>query len=321
MNIGILGTGSIAGKLADAINRVEGARLYAVASRELDKSRSFAEKYGATVWFGNYEDLYKCDDVDLVYVATPNSFHKRHTIDALNNNKAVLCEKPFALDSEESKEMIKTAKENDLLLVEAMWTKYFPAVKKLKEVVDSGALGDIVTVQGDLSYPMGSDKERLIRKDLGGGALLDLGVYPITLTHFILGKPDFIQASATMASTGVDESTYVILKYNSGAQAILSTSFNAVSTKEFLVCGTKGWIRLNDNLGYPKSISCFIEGVGEEHKQFPWPYLGYEYQVQGLVEDFEKGVKESSTVRISDTLEIMDILDNIRAIIGLDFNE
>lgn len=321
MNIGIIGTGSIAAKLAEAINRVEGANLYGVASRSLEKSRSFAEKHGVTLWFDGYQELYKCSDIDLVYIATPNNLHKENTIDALNCGKAVLCEKPFALSAKDSYEMFNIAKEKDLLLVEAMWTKYFPAVKKVKEIVDSGALGKIITIQGDLSYPMGSSKDRLIKKELGGGSLLDLGIYPITLTHYLLGMPDSIVASSTMTKTGVDESTYAILKYNSGTQAMISTSFDAVSTKEFLVCGTKGWIRLNDNLGFPQSISCYIDGEGEEHKQFPWPYLGYEYQIKGILNDFNNGFKESSTVKAKDTLEIMEILDKIREIIGLDFNE
>lgn len=320
MNIGIIGTGSIAGKLADAINRVDGANLYGVASRKIEKAREFAEKHNSTLWFEGYEDLYNCHEIDLVYIATPNNFHKKNTIDALNSGKAVLCEKPFALDANDSREMFNLAKDKGLLLVEAMWTKYFPAVKRLKEVIDSGAIGDIVTIHGDLSYPMGESKERLMKKELGGGALLDLGVYPITLVHYLLGKPDSIVASATMTNSGVDESTYAILKYNSGAQGIISTSFDAVSTKEFLVCGTKGWIRLNDNLGFPQSISCYIDGVGEDHKQFPWPHLGYEYQVQGVLEDFNNGLKESSTVKVKDTLEIMEILDEVRGIIGLDFN-
>lgn len=320
MNIGIIGTGSIAVKLAEAINRVDGANFFGVASRDLDKAREFAEKYNATQWFGSYGELYQCAEIDLVYIATPNNFHKENTIDALNSGKAVLCEKPFALNANDSREMFKLAKEKNLFLAEAMWTKYFPAVKRLKEVIYSGAIGDIVTIHGDLSYPMGTSKERLMKKELGGGALLDLGVYPITLLHYLLGKPDSIVASSTMAETGVDESTYALLKYNSGAQGIMSTSFDAVSTNEFLVCGTKGWIRLNDNLGCPQSISCYVDGVGEDHKQFPWPFRGYEYQIQGVLDDYNNGLTESSTVKMQDTIEVMEILDEIREIIGLDFN-
>lgn len=320
MNIGIVGAGGIAHKLAEAINRVEGVKLFAVASRSFEKARSFAEKHGASLWFGSYKELYNYPDVDLVYIATPNSFHKKHTLDAIEAGKGVLCEKPFALNYSESLEMINAAKTQGTFLAEAMWTKYFPAVKKVKDIVDSGALGDIVTIQGDLSYPL-EDKERLYKKSLGGGALLDLGVYPVSLTHYFLGFPDKIIASSSMTEDGVDSSTSIILKYNSGAAALLSCSINAVTTKEFLICGTKGWIRLNDNLGYPKSISCFIDGVGEQHQQFPWEHLGYEYQIEGLYSDFSQGLKESSTVKLNDTLEIMKILDNIRAEIGLDFNE
>lgn len=321
MNIGIIGTGSIANKLAEAIIRVDGATLKAVASRNFDKARAFAEKYNVSKWFGSYEELYSDTEVDLVYIATPNNMHKSNTIDALNCGKAVLCEKPFAINHVQATEMVRVAKENNLLLVEAMWTKYFPAVKKVKEIIESGAIGEIITVQGDLSYPIGDDKDRLIDKSLGGGALLDLGVYPITLAHYFLGYPDSIKASASMTDTGVDYSTSIILGYKSGTSALLSCSIKAITTREFLICGTKGWVRLNDNLGFPKSISCYIDGVGEQHQQFPWDSLGYEYQVEGVKNDFEKGFKESSTVKLKDTLEIMKIMDSVREEIGLVFNE
>ncbi len=321
MNIGIIGTGSIAGKLAKAINRVDGVTLFAVASRTLSRARDFAESYNAQLWFGSYEEIYNNPDVDLIYIATPNNLHKTNTLDALKAGKAVLCEKPFALDYNESFIMVEAAKEENLLLVEAMWTKYFPAVKKAKEVVDSGVIGDIITVQGDLSYPFGEGKERLISRSLGGGALLDLGVYPVTLAHYFLGVPDDIKASAIMTENGVDYSTSMVFKYNRGATALLSCSIKAVTTKEFLICGTKGWVRLNETLGFPTSISLFIDGVGEQHQQFPCETLGYEYQIEGLYSDFKAGLKESSTVKFNDTLEIMDILDRVRKEIGLTFNE
>lgn len=319
MNFGIVGTGSIAGKLAKAINNVEGAVLYGVASRDLEKSSKFAIEYGAVKSFGRYEDLYSCKEIDMVYVATPNNCHKNNTLDALKHGKAVLCEKPFALNYKESKEMVDYSKEMDLLLIEAMWTKYFPAVKKMKEVISSGVIGDIVSIYGDLSYPMGDSKERLIKKELGGGALLDLGVYPITLVHYLMGIPEEISATAVLTETGVDETISATLKYK-GALATISASFNAVSTKEFLVCGTKGWFRLNDNLGFPNSISCYIDGVGEDHKNYPISTLGYEYQIKGVMEDFTSGKKVSSTVDLNDTLEIMKIMDSIREITGIKFD-
>ena len=321
MNIGIIGTGSIARKFAAAINRVDGVVLYAVSSRSLKNAREFAEEYNAREWYEGTDDFYKREAIDLVYIATPNQSHYINTVEALNNNKAVLCEKPFAMDLSESKKMVDLAKTKNLLLVEAMWTKYFPAIKKVEELLDNGSLGEIVHIQGDLSYPLGRSKDRLYKKEMGGGALLDLGIYPISIAHYFLGSPDSILANSHFSDTGVDESTSVILSYNSGKTAILTSSIIASSTNEFIISCTKGWIRINGNFHHPTSISLFIGGKGELHKEFPREGYGYEYQIEGIYKDFKKGLKESSTVKLDDTLEIMEILDTIREKIGYKFND
>lgn len=320
MNIGIIGAGRIAEKLAAAINNVDGVNLYAISSRSFEKARVFAEKYNVSTWYEGTDDFYNNSNIDLVYIATPNSFHKQQTMECLEHNKAVLCEKPFALNREDSLEMFELAKKQNLLLVEAMWTKYFPAVKKVKELLDSGCIGDIIHIQGDLSYPLGREKERLYKKEQGGGALLDLGVYPITMAHYFMGKPNQIEVLSHFTKEGVDETTSMVFKYNSGVNALLNCSISAHGTNEFLISGTKGWLRLNGAFHHAKSISCYIEGVGEQHQEFPWKTDGYEYQIEGLLEDYSKGLTESSTVKINDTLEIMGIMDEIRSKIGYEFD-
>lgn len=321
MNIGIIGTGSIARKFAVAVNKVEGVVLYAVSSRTLSNARKFAEEYNAKEWFEGTDDFYKREAIDLVYIATPNSSHCSNTVLALNNNRAVLCEKPFAMNLIEAKKMVKLAQDKKLLLVEAMWTKYFPGIKKVKELLDDKSLGEIITIQGDLSYPLGRSKERLYKKEMGGGALLDLGIYPISIAHYFLGYPDSIKASSHFSDTGVDESTSVILSYNSGKTAILSSSIIATSTNEFIINCTNGWVRINGNFHHPTSISLFINGKGEVHKEYPREGYGYEYQIEGIYKDFQSGQTESSTVKLKDTLEVMDILDKIRKIVGYQFND
>lgn len=321
MNIGIIGAGHIAEKLALAINKVDGAVLYAISSRSFKKAREFAEKFNAQVWYEGTDDFYNNNDIDLVYIATPNSLHCQHTIEALNSGKAVLCEKPFALDYNESVLMVKAAEKNNLMLVEGMWTKYFPAVKRVKELLGSGVLGKIETIQGDLSYPLGRDRERLYKKELGGGALLDLGIYPITLAHYFLGKPDKILADCHFTEEGVDESTSVIFSYKNGSKALLTSSITAISTNEFIISCTNGWVRLNSNFHHPSSISAFINGIGEQHQEFPSDSYGYEYQIEGVLADFNTGLTESSTVKLGDTLEIMSILDTIREQIGYNFEK
>ncbi len=321
MNIGIIGTGSIARKLAEAINRVDGVVLYAVSSRSFKNAREFAEEYNAKEWYEGTDDFYKREAIDLVYIATPNQAHYVNTIEALNSNKAVLCEKPFAMDLSQSKKMVDLAKNKNLLLVEAMWSKYFPAIKKVQELLDDGSLGEIVHIQGDLSYPLGRVKDRLYKKEMGGGALLDLGIYPISMAHYFLGYPDSILANSHFSDTGVDESTSVILSYNSGKTAILTSSIISTSTNEFIISCTKGWIRINGPFHHPSSISLFMNGKGELHKEFPREGYGYEYQIEGIYQDFKNGLKESSTVKLDDTLEVMDILDKVREKIGYKFND
>ncbi|QEN04889.1 Gfo/Idh/MocA family oxidoreductase [Thiospirochaeta perfilievii] len=321
MNVGIIGTGKIAEKLAEAINRVEGAVLYAVSSRSLDKARAFAEKFNVKLWFEGTDDFYKQESIDLVYIATPNSSHYSQTIEALDNNKAVLCEKPFALNSLESRQMFSKANEKNLLLVEAMWSKYFPAVDRVKAILDSGDLGTITHIHGDLSYPLDKSIERLYKKELGGGALLDLGIYPISMAHYFLGNPDSIQASSQFSESGVDTSTSIILSYKSGQTAVLTSSILAYSTNEFIISCSNGWIRLNGDFHHPKSISMFINGKGELHQEFPRDGYGYEYQVQGVIDDFNKGLAQGSVVKQKDTLEIMEILDRVRDLVGYNFND
>lgn len=318
MNVGIIGTGAIAKKLAKAINCVDGANLSAVSSRTLDRARHFAEEFNVSLWYEGLNDFLNNTDIDLVYIATPNNFHYQNTIDALNSGKSVLCEKPFALNYIESKKMIEIAEKKNLLLVEAMWTKYFPGIKRVKNILDSGILGDIVTVHGDLSYLL-DGKDRLFDRRMGGGALLDLGIYPITVMHHFMGNPENILASSQFTETGVDESTSMIFSYKSGAKALISCSINAKSTNEFSIFCSKGWIRLNDNFTRPTSISYFSQKSGERHEQFLYENLGYEYQIEGVLADFNGNKTESSTVKQSDTLEIMKILDIVRNKVGLSF--
>lgn len=316
MNIGIIGTGIIAGKIAEAVNNVDGAVLYAVSSRTFAKARAFAEKYNVKEWYEGSDDFYKRDKIDLVYIATPNPYHYSDTIKALEMGKAVLCEKPFALNSKEAGEMIALAESKNLLLVEAMWTKYFPAVKMVKSILDDGSLGEITHIQGDLSFPL-EVKERLYRKEMGGGALYDLGIYPVSMAHYFLGKPDSVVADSFIGESGVDLTTSVILSYKDGKRAVLNSSIIANSTNEFIINCRNGWVRLNGDFMNSPSISLFVNGKGELHKEFPRESSGYEYQIEGLLADFNSGLKESLTVTHRDTLEIMEIMDKIRNKAGL----
>lgn len=316
--IGIIGTGKIAGKFAEAVNRAEGARLYGVASRTFSRARTFAEKYNTTVWYGSYDELLKDDKVELIYVATPHVFHKENTMSALNAGKGVLCEKPFALSARDAAEMIALAEEKGLFLAEAMWTRFFPAVKKVKEILESGVLGEIVTFQADLSYSFPFDSEsRIYNKSLGGGALLDLGIYPLSIMHYFLGVPQNMQARSVFCDTGVDSSTSILCSYESGAQALLSCSVSTQTPGEAVISCTKGWIRLNAPFHHPNSISIFHNG--ENHYSFPYEGYGYEYEVESAVRSFREGKTEDSHMTHKDTQEVMELLDRVRELTGLHY--
>ncbi|MGB7784631.1 MAG: Gfo/Idh/MocA family oxidoreductase, partial [Salinimicrobium sp.] len=203
---GIIGPGQIARKFARSLQEVDDAQLYAVASRTLERAEAFAEETGAAKAFGSYEEMLMDAEVDVVYIATPHVFHKEHTLLSLKHGKPVLCEKPFAINRAQVKEMISNAKEKRVFLMEAMWTPFLPHIIYLREVLSSGKYGKVKRLTADFGFAAAFDKNgRLFKKSLGGGSLLDIGIYPIFLALHTLGKPEKISAKAQMSSTNVDE--------------------------------------------------------------------------------------------------------------------
>ncbi|HKO81944.1 MAG TPA: Gfo/Idh/MocA family oxidoreductase, partial [Chitinophagaceae bacterium] len=239
----ILGPGKIAEKFAEALLNCPNAELWAIASRNTERARSFAAKFKAAKYYDPYEALVNDEEIDVVYVATPHTFHHRHALLCLKNKKAVLCEKPLSVNYPSALEMITVARENKVFLMEAMWTRFLPAIKEVIRLIESGEIGKVVFVRADFGFAFPEDKEsRIYNMQLGGGSLLDIGVYPLFLALCLLGEPDAIQSFAHIASTGADESMNVMLQYNNGAMASLYSTILATTPAVAEITGTEGSI-------------------------------------------------------------------------------
>ena len=313
---GILGCGRIARKFAADLRLVDDTELTAIASRNKETLELFAKDFPCKHLHNGYEALAANEEVDIIYVATPHSHHYEHTMLCLNHNKAVLCEKAFAINSRQASEMIKTAREKKVFLMEALWTKFLPHYKKLLELLQQKTLGDIKSVLVNFGFKT-SDKspQRLFDPLLGGGSLLDIGIYNVFITLSILGKPDAIEANMIAASTGVDEQIAVLFKYNNGAMAQLFSSFVTNLPTQAEINGTEGCITLTTRFYEPPTTIQLSKKIPYEREVVPVekrPGFGYHYEARHANECLKKGLIESPVMTHADTLLLMEILDRIR---------
>lgn len=311
---GIIGTGNIAASFATALNSMEDSILEGVASRSDERARGFAEKFKAVKAYGSYEELARDPDIDVVYIGVPHTEHKNATKLCIMNKKAVLCEKPFTINSKDTEELIQLAKEHDVFLMEAMWTKFLPTNIRVKQWIKEGRIGKLLHIKASFGFLADFDPQgRIYNPYLGGGALLDVGIYPITYATFLMDKlPDTIISSAVMSRTGVDEQNAVIFKYNDGVLADLSSSVSCRTGHDALIVGDKGiikvdrfWMAEAARL-YDNSNQCL-----EELKE-PFKANGYEYEAAEVNRCLREGLKDSPHNPLTDTLSIMRLLDEIR---------
>lgn len=313
---GVIGTGGIARTFARDLKLAPGHHVVAVGSRSIEKAEEFATQFDC-LGLGSYEALVDAD-VDAVYVATPHPMHAPNTILALEHGKPVLCEKPFAVNSRESATMIATARRKNVLLMEAMWSRFLPHYRKIRELVNSGELGEVISISADhgQNLPL-PDFYRLHAPELAGGALLDLGIYPISFAYFILGKPQSMTAKAEFTRTGVDSQTSMILRYDSGAHANLTTTLLVKSPCTATVVGTKGTLFIDGDFYTPTSMR--LKRVSGEIIEFPKTYSGHGLREQAIefAELLHAGKKESDLMSHHDTQSIMETMDEIRSQINL----
>lgn len=315
---GILATGHIAHKFASDLQLVEDAELVAVASRNIDKGVAFAKRYGAKTAYGSYEELIEDKNVEVIYIATPHTLHYENTMRCLEAGKNVLCEKPLGMNSKQVSEMIRKAKEKGLFLMEALWTRFIPSYLKFREIALSGVIGDIKLIQSDFGYVAPENPEgRLLNKSLGGGALLDIGIYPVFLALDIAGNPDYISAEGILNSDEIDETCGIIFKYSkNGIIADLNTTLFSNTPVESTVFGTRGNVKLNRMWHVPSSIVLQHED-GYENFTFEKNGNGYEYEIMEVNQCLRNGKIQSESLNFEKSIEIHYILDNIRKQIGL----
>ncbi|MBL7496347.1 Gfo/Idh/MocA family oxidoreductase [Frankia sp. CNm7] len=336
---GIAGTGAIASGFAAALGRLPDAELVAVGSRQHQTADKFGERFAIPPRhrYGSYEELAADDDVDLVYVATPASHHHPHTLLFLQAGRGVLCEKPFAMDAAQAAEMVAAARAQRRFLMEAMWSRFLPAYVRIRELVAAGAIGTVLAVDGDFGFQLpATPGDRLFDPAQGGGALLDLGVYPISLASMLLGEPDQVSAVGELGETGVDEHVAILMGYRAGAVALAKASLRASLGCTGRISGTDGSIELpammhcpdglvvrspagTEHLHLPATLD--PAGIGEADTGSVKPHDraggGLHHQIRHVHEQLSAGHLDSDVMPLAESVSVLRTLDAVRAQIGL----
>lgn len=312
MKFAILGAGNIAQTMASTISKMTGIESYAVASRDLDKATEFATKNGFEKAYGSYEELVQDDEVELVYIATPHSHHYAHAKLCIEHGKPVLCEKAFTANAKQAKEILSLAKEKKVFITEAIWTRYMPSRERIQAVIDSGIIGDVTSVIANLGYAIGQ-VERLVKPELAGGALLDLGVYPINFACMVLGSNySEVSSTAIITDTGVDSMNTISLSYADGKMASLHSTFMARTNRMGIISGTQGYMEIQ-NINNCEEIRVYNSNDELLKKEtFKDQITGYEYQVEACVEAMKNGLLECPQMPHAETIKVMELMDSLR---------
>lgn len=318
---GILGIGNIARKFASDLQRVEEAELVAAGSRSLSNAQAFCEEFQIPLPFGSYEALAQSKEVDIIYVATPHSLHHANTLLCLQHNKAVLCEKPFALNARQAAEMIALAQQKQLFLMDALWTKCLPHYTTMMQMVQEGAIGEVKVLLANFGFQMAPDPaSRLLDPALGGGSLMDIGIYTVFTALDLLGKPDHIQVHLVTTDQGVDQQCAITFRYNNGAMASLFSTLAVDLSTEVSVCGTKGRIQLGTPFYEPTSVLEYHHGGQKTLPDIDHEGgFGYQYEARHATACMREGLTESPFLTHAKTLQLMEVLDEIRRLGGIVF--
>ncbi len=320
LRFGIVGTGCIAHRFAEAIKNVPEAELVAVASRKQETADKFADEFDIPVRFACYEAMAASSEIDAAYIAVPHSGHKSCSCLMMNNGKHVLCEKPMAVNLDEAKEMFRCAEENNVFLMEAMWARLVPGTVKLLEIVKDGIIGDVLGVEGAFCYSMDEDEmnHHVFKTCNGGGSLLDVGVYGLNFASWYLGKDiEHISAEASIFA-GVDSHTCVLIKYKNGAIADISSAILLRKPNEGAIYGTKGYIKMNQFYA-PQEFEIHTEKGKDEVIKSPYRGNGFEEQISHMCECIDKGLTKSKVNTPEQTLFITEQMDCIRKLIGIKY--
>jgi len=321
VNWGIIGLGKIANKFASDLLLSENAILHGVASQDSDKAKAFSIKYNSHTYYDSYEALAKDPAVDIIYIATPHTFHFENTMLCLKYGKAVLCEKPLGMNAHEVKIMLKEAASKKLYLMEAMWTRFIPATEKVIQLLNENAIGEIASVSADFGFKGDTNPAtRIYNKQLGAGSLLDIGIYPIYLSLLVLGLPSEIKASARMTSTEVDSCCSMQFDYNNAAKAHLESTIEEDTPTEATIIGTKGTIKLHSRFHHSEKITLYQNGVMTEEFEMKNEGNGYIYEIEEVNNCLQNDQAENKKHPHSMSLDLISLIDKVRAKIGLTYD-
>jgi predicted dehydrogenase len=320
INWGIIGLGKIAHKFAQDLKYVPNARLHAVASTDNKRSREFALQFKVPYHFNSYEALLNCPHLDVVYIATPHTSHFTNTMMCLRKRIPVLCEKPFGMNAKEVKTMIETANTNQTFLMEAMWTRFIPSFQKAMDIIKSGLIGRPLSMKADFGFQADFDAQsRIFNKDLGGGSLLDIGIYPVMAALTIFGKPQKISALATIGATGVDESCAVNFQYADGAIAMCHSTVKAHTNIEAYIYGEKGVIYMHPRFHHSKGLTVTLNDGQEDSLSLPFDGHGYQFEATEVTNCLKKNLLESKIMSHKFSFDLIETLDAVRKEIGLTY--
>lgn len=317
---GILGTGGIARAFAQGLEATPGAVLAAVGSRTIAGAQSFARDFGVPAAYGSYAALAEANGVDIIYVGTPHPMHAENAMLALRGGKAVLCEKPFTMNLREAEQVVGLARENKLFLMEAMWTRFMPALAEVRRIIATGEIGEVHQLHADFGIASTLDPgHRVNNRDLGGGALLDLGIYPLSMASALLGPIADVQAQAMLSDSGVDLATGFTLRHRNGSMSICSCSLRARTPCELTVSGTLGNVRMNTMFHLSPSVTVSLADGTARTVATPFMGNGYVHEAAEAGRCLREGLLESPGMPHDETLALMRILDTIRARVGVHY--
>ena len=316
---GIAATGSIAASMCEALRTLPDAEIVAVGSRTQDGADSFAQRFGIDRAHGSYEALWADDDVDIVYIASPHSHHRDMTVAALDAGKHVLCEKAFAINATQAREMVDAARRNDRFLMEAMWTWFIPAVVDIRRRVLDGEIGELKVVEANFGIPVTDPDGRHRRIDLAGGAMLDVGIYPVTFARFLAGDPVNAKVSGSLGATGVDATVGGVVTFANGALGVFHTSLDMMTSLGASVFGTLGRIDVEAPFWFPTSFT--VRVTGQEPVHVEMAHDGLAHEAAHAMDRIRAGHRESDVIPLATTVSTMGLLDDIRAQLGVIYPE
>lgn len=314
---GILSTGRIADRFTSDLKKAQGAEVVAVASRSFTRAEIFAAKHRIARAYGSYEELARDPEIDVIYIATPHNFHKEHTLLCLANGKHVLCEKPFAINAKEARQMTAYARERNLFLMEAMWSRFNPVYQRAMQWINEGLIGEVRMLKADFGFRTAWQPEgRLLNPVLAGGSILDVAVYPLALASHLFGlKPVAIQALAHMGASGVDEQAGIVLKYANGQLAVLASAIRTRIPNQALILGSEGLIWL------PVFWRARLAVLWRSKKmpRITWGAPGYQFEAAEVDSCLRQNRIESTVMPLAESIAITEIMDQVREMIGMQY--